>query len=557
MSHSRRPEEITTSPSGGESGSARNDIQALLVILAAAAVSWLLVWPAGDFPLNDDWAYASSVRHLLEEGHFVLSDWSTPFDLIPILSGALLSKLTVFRHETLRLCTWLWCVAGIFFLYKLLKECGVDKKVRLLACVTLAFTPIHFLLIFSFHTDVPFLSLVLGALYFFERSERRQSGADEVWASLFAAGALLTRQSGAVLFLGFMLWRLIRRRFSVFSFLRLGALPLLGIAFYLWYVSAHPKTWAEVNYLSAGTLQFLSSPGVFLKSVSQRTLDSILYAGLFCSPCLFLSAPGKRRDRLGRDAVFIAIAIFLGVYLLKRGMFPYLENIFHQRGLGTLTVYESRGWKPAFLWSAPGLWLAYTVLSAAGALIFIRRLFSDAWEEDRLRLLAVTAPLALSTLAGARYFDRYFLPWMLALLLALCLLHRSSAVRWPAWTAAGFWIVLSIVGAQDYFRWNRAKWDLGRQAAEFGLSPSEVANGFDWNAHWKFESNMAELKKAKPLENIGEWEWERMGSVKAVISYSPQFLPSEQLLSEFVYRSPLAPRGGTLYLFGPVENKNR
>lgn len=532
-----------------ESRAEQSDVVAIFVILAAAAVSGLLVWPAGNFPLNDDWAYAGSVRHLLNEGRFVLSDWSTPFDLIPILSGALLSKLFGFSHETLRLCTWLWCVAGIFLLYKLLQECGVDKKVRSLACVTLAFSPIHFLLVFSFHTDVPFLSLALGALYFFERSERRSNALDEFWSSLFAAGALLTRQSGAVLFLGFLLWRLLRRRYSWPSFLRLGAFPVAGIVFYAWYVRTHPRTWAEVNYLTAGTLQFLSSPGIFLTGIGQRVLDSLLYAALFCAPFLFLSGPGKQPNRFGRDVVFMAIAVGIGIYMVNRGMFPYLENIFHRHGLGTLTVYESRGWKPAFLWGAPGLWFAYTVLSAAGLLVFLRRLFFAPWDEEQLRLLVATAPLALSTLAGARYFDRYLLPWILTLLLALSLLHRRSVVRWPAWVAAGFWVAISIAGTQDYFRWNRAKWELGYKASEFGLSSWEVANGFDWNAHWKFEANMAELKKMKPLENIGEWEWERMGEVKSIISFSPRFMRSDQLLAPFDYRSALAPRGGKLYLF--------
>lgn len=46
--------------------------------------AWLVViqlvlmtisWPAGNFPTNDDWAYAHSVQWLLTEHRIRLSDW--------------------------------------------------------------------------------------------------------------------------------------------------------------------------------------------------------------------------------------------------------------------------------------------------------------------------------------------------------------------------------------------------------------------------------------------------------------------------------------------------
>ena len=36
----------------------------------------LLANPIGDFPLNDDWAYAYSVQHLLQHGELRFSDWT-------------------------------------------------------------------------------------------------------------------------------------------------------------------------------------------------------------------------------------------------------------------------------------------------------------------------------------------------------------------------------------------------------------------------------------------------------------------------------------------------
>ena len=71
----------------------------LIIITIAAIASWALVNPHGDFPLNDDWAYASSVRHLLFDGHLVLSDWSAPLALVHIFTGFLFAKVFGFSHR--------------------------------------------------------------------------------------------------------------------------------------------------------------------------------------------------------------------------------------------------------------------------------------------------------------------------------------------------------------------------------------------------------------------------------------------------------------------------
>jgi len=50
----------------------------LVLLIAAFLALVLYVSPLGDFPLNDDWAYARSVEHLLETGQVKILGWAAP-----------------------------------------------------------------------------------------------------------------------------------------------------------------------------------------------------------------------------------------------------------------------------------------------------------------------------------------------------------------------------------------------------------------------------------------------------------------------------------------------
>jgi hypothetical protein len=60
----------------------RQYLAVTFLIATMLAVYIVAVPPASDAPLNDDWAYAQSVRHLLDEGRLHVSDWAAP-SLIP------------------------------------------------------------------------------------------------------------------------------------------------------------------------------------------------------------------------------------------------------------------------------------------------------------------------------------------------------------------------------------------------------------------------------------------------------------------------------------------
>jgi hypothetical protein len=98
---------------------------------------------------------------------------------------------------------------------------------------------------------------------------------------------------------------------------------------------------------------------------------------------------------------------------------------------------------------------------------------------------------------------------------------------------------------KDYLAWNGAKWELtGKPRAEF--SPGEIICGFDYEAWYSYEKNMAYLKNMKPLSMIGEWEWQKVNDYKAIVSFTPD--PRFRLVDKAEYSTPLSSRKGALYL---------
>ena len=74
----------------------------IAVITFIWAIAVVLVNPIGDFPLNDDWAYAQSVKSLLETGNFQLPGWAVANLLPQALWGALFCLPFGFSFTALR-----------------------------------------------------------------------------------------------------------------------------------------------------------------------------------------------------------------------------------------------------------------------------------------------------------------------------------------------------------------------------------------------------------------------------------------------------------------------
>ena len=136
--------------------------------LLMLAVTFLAYSPAS-VPLIDDWTYAWSVRHFLQTGTLRILEWSTHYPLAQILWGALCSELFGFSFAVLRLSTLLLAWAGLVAFYLTLRELEIRPLPAGLGTIVLLCNPVLFMLSHSFMTDVPFVSVMNGALLFYVR----------------------------------------------------------------------------------------------------------------------------------------------------------------------------------------------------------------------------------------------------------------------------------------------------------------------------------------------------------------------------------------------------
>src|SRR5262249_21213460 len=128
--------------------------------MSLIALSWLtmmaLTNPVGDFPLNDDWAYAASVRQLLQTGRLIIPDWSSPNLISQTLWGAIFGAIFGPSYTSLRFSTLVLGLSALITVYRLIKELGSSSLFAIMVPMTIAANPIFFASSNTFMTDVPF-----------------------------------------------------------------------------------------------------------------------------------------------------------------------------------------------------------------------------------------------------------------------------------------------------------------------------------------------------------------------------------------------------------------
>ena len=189
------------------------------VDLAAIAVLWtlsvVLVNPVGNFPLNDDWAMGATVKHLVEEGTYRPSGWTGMPLITQTLWGALFCIPRGFSFTTLRFSTLVLSLAGMVAMYCLVRQLGRSRPWAMLCATTLGWNPIFFALSNTFMTDVPFTTLVIFASFFYVRYLQREADWDLFFGTLFVLAAILCRQLGLCVPLGFGAALLLKHRFQL------------------------------------------------------------------------------------------------------------------------------------------------------------------------------------------------------------------------------------------------------------------------------------------------------------------------------------------------------
>ena len=457
-----------------------HDALACVTIAGAFTIASLLVGPHPQTPVIDDWLYAASVQELLTTGHLRLGAISAVYPIFQILWGALFCALFGFSFAVLRASTLVLAALGCIALYAMLRELGRRPAVSLLASLTLGASPTFFLLSSSFMTDVPFLALVMLALYAWVSALQRGSQLRWWLGAGLSIGAFLVRPLGIALPVAAALgaWR--ARRLTP-GWLAPALVSLAGMAALQ---LALPMLFGALDMGNTRTVNIryvlMVTPGEYA-----RWTAHLLCEAAFPMAPLVVAALCSRPVAL-RIALASAL-VAATLWLLSGGLpFPLPDNqtwSLRDMAARTLIACTDIGRAPWTEWMAPLLPAAGTVvLGAMVAGATAVRAQPECARGTGTILLAFAGLELLIANALWLYNDRYYIvfaPALAYLVTALAPMRVRVAVPLVA-----LWAVVSVTGVRDTLAFNETVSAAVQTLEDSGVAASDIDAGWVSNG-WR------------------------------------------------------------------------
>ncbi|HEV8002553.1 MAG TPA: glycosyltransferase family 39 protein [Planctomycetaceae bacterium] len=544
-----RPAEATdTRSTGGLAGWPGLCLVIGLYLLAVAAVN-----PLRECPVLDDWAYASTVRHLLETGQYKLDDWLAPNMPFQALWGALFCLVLGDSYVTLRLSTVVLTVIGLVAFRALAREHGLGGRAANLLTLCLASSSLFFRMSLTFQTDIPFLVTLIVALFLYTRALRVMTLPPWIVAAVAGAASILTRQFGAALVAALgVLWLFESQRFARLKYYAVGlSLPLVAVAWQL-YRGLFYSNWAAQSVLFRQKLFF--SRGHFLRVLPWRPLVLVEYQALWLVPLVLLAAwaafgdlggtktnrkltgsesrgPLSPRASWGWLLGFVALFGASVVYGWKVVGYGYDSSDFH--GSTALMPFLRHTYDLLLVLGEPMRW-AVTIFVVLGAALFAR-VFVERYASviasvrgsgagagagdvpaplPRELFLDLTSLFLLGcNLIFFQQWDSYQLPFLP--LVAIVVAKRFEGQLVSRRVAVVACCILLLIGSAIWTREDLAKgdvqWTLAERLRVSGVPPQNIASSWEWFAFWSFPDFVREEGKlaGTAIPNfLGEDGWQ-------------------------------------------------
>jgi hypothetical protein len=459
----------------------------MLAIASFWGVSLAIVNPIGDFPLNDDWSYGLTVKHLIEKGDFRPMGWTSMPLITHALWGSLFCIPAGFSFNALRLSTLTMSLLGVLGAYLLIMNVCQSRWVAAMVALTLGFNPIYYSLSNTFMTDVLFAAITILASVFFVRCLRTDSNLALLTGTTLAVAATLSRQLGISIPLAFAVSMILRRGIAARNIGR-AAIPAALCVGALWgfqhWLSATGRLPALYYAQTDQLLHMLADPGTLIRNFAHGTYIVLLYMGWFLSPILLLAWAGvwvcHKKKLIAVLTALVGVMVVRGEVRVLHGsspLMPVSSNIIDKGGIGPFTLPDTAILNCPLPALPPVFWLVMTTVSLAGAALLITALGMGAIDvAQRARLsrmndseaagifFLLSAMIYLLPLVVDGFLDRYLLP--LIPLLAGSIASISShfpritarGSRFAAVMLLGPFLFFSICGTRDYLEWNRVRW---------------------------------------------------------------------------------------------------
>lgn len=516
----------------------------------------LVVSPIAEFPLNDDWLYAKMAQNTLDAGAYVAHPFVAANATLHTIWGAAVIAVCGFSYTALRVSTLLFTFLTAWFASRAAQEAGAGRRTAFLAGLVILVNPVVINLSYTFMTDIMFLAMLTVATWGYVRAFRTGHARDLAIGSTFSVCAMLIRQMGVLHPAVFVIaWTMVfARRKTWPSLKQVGAfaVPLiLGAVVYEWAKQTSGGIYTWPNAWERAPVS------IIVLQIGRYVFASCIYFGLFLLP--FAIAYGLWLTRrpsawtwmrtYWAGMILIWLTMFgCGFMLMPRAApMPLLTNIIRNFGVGPLTLHDTThlypGWGPVqfgamFWWTVTALsMLSATVLAVELFARFVRpalwktatgrRAGSHVRHAQYLFLVGLAAAhlLALQNPWVTVLFDRYLLPSLMPLaILSAVLLTRINAQRTVtvALAVCLACLAFSLVSLQDYFAWNRARWEAVEiLRTEYGATNQQIEGGYEFNGAFTSDAYM-EVNDSTDFLDTGLYAWWTFDP-----EYAITFLPRE------------------------------
>ncbi|MFL5759962.1 MAG: glycosyltransferase family 39 protein [Thermomicrobiales bacterium] len=473
-------------------------------VLVAFAGSAFIVPTLAPVATTDDWGYTRSVEILVREGRLTVFPVVAATAVFQIGWGALFALLFGMTLGVMRVATVVMVALGGVGLYALLRELGVQRGRSALGVAAYLFSPLAFVLAYTFMTDSYLTSLLIIATYCYVRGLRPEqvSSSMIVAGSVVAACAFLTRQQGALIPLAVVTYLLLSRRLrpnraGLGLFLQIVAIPVgATVAYYVWL-----KYFNDVPNVQTGFLDEARNAGVSggWRLTRHLLFIALMYLGFFCLPIVIALIPGLRR--LVRGMPTGGWILFLGwepllilglatSYLAGRWM-PYVPQFVGAGGLGPPDVLGSR---PRMFDGRFFDWATFVCAASAFlfALVLCRGFAASLRSHPGAALLLTITlwqvigiiPPSFHYLRRGYSLDRYLLPLLpLGLCLVLWAARDLRLAQPAAWFVVAVFALFAVAGTRDYLVFMHAVWDMASAANAAGVRNERLDAGAAWDGY--------------------------------------------------------------------------
>lgn len=448
------------------------DLLSLLVLTILWIVSIYIVNPSGNFPLNDDWAYARGIKTLVQDGQMVLDNWPAMTLIAQIGMGTIYCKLFGFSFEVLRWSTLVNSLLCCGLFYFILRKI-TTLRLTLFTSLVLFFNPIFFSLSFTFMTEVHFILALMGIFLFFSNYIETSKYSYLILATMFSVIATLIRQPGLLAPFAFALILFVnvksnRTRIVVLLPFLISLISLQ--IYYYWQALEFP----HVDRVG-GLMDLIGSlSSQELESLSDRITNFILIPGLFLSPLILLLLPSINWEFIKNKKSGVSlILIFVALLLFNLDSFPS-GNVFYNLGLGPKLIkgvtWNHSNMDPSLsqhAWNSLDYIALFSVFGGALMILKNNKLSGSIFKVPIDTITQIKWSVALFCLFYfivavllPSSFDRYALP--LIPCLAILILPRkriniSNVSNTVATIALIIFALFSIAATHDYLSWNRAR----------------------------------------------------------------------------------------------------